>query len=129
MDGVKEMRRFGDFIKEKRLKKEINLRKLAEMLDVAPAYISDIEKGKRNSPAQDKMEKLVEILSLTEEEKNEMYDLAAKDRENAVAPDISDYIKTNDTVRVALRKARNLNLGEQEWLKIIEEMENGENDK
>ena len=120
---------FGAFIKEKRLGKGINLRKLAELLELAPAYISDIENGNRNSPSPDKMEKLVEVLGLNEDEKNEMYDLAAKDRDNTVAPDISEYVKSNDAVRVALRKARNLNLGEQEWLKIIEKMENGDDTK
>ena len=120
---------FGTFIKEKRLEKGINLRKLAELLVLAPAYISDIENGNRNSPSPDKMEKLVEVLGLNEDEKNEMYDLAAKDRDNTVAPDISEYVKSNDAVRVALRKARNLNLGEQEWLKIIEKMENGDDTK
>ena len=120
---------FGTFIKEKRLEKGINLRKLAELLVLAPAYISDIENGNRNSPSSDKMEKLVEVLGLNEDERNEMYDLAAKDRDNTVAPDISEYVKSNDAVRVALRKARNLNLGEQEWLKIIEKMENGDDTK
>ena len=120
---------FGTFIKEKRLEKGINLRKLAELLVLAPAYISDIENGNRNSPSPDKMEKLVEVLGLNDDERNEMYDLAAKDRDNTVAPDISEYVKSNDAVRVALRKARNLNLGEQEWLKIIEKMENGDDTK
>ena len=120
---------FGTFIKEKRLEKGINLRKLAELLVLAPAYISDIENGNRNSPSPDKMEKLVELLGLNEDERNEMYDLAAKDSDNTVAPDISEYVKSNDAVRVALRKARNLNLGEQEWLKIIEKMENGDDTK
>ena len=123
------MKTFGEFIKEKRLKKGINLRKLAELLVVAPAYLSDIENGNRNSPSPDKMEKLVEVLGLNEDEKNLMYDLAAKDRDNTVAPYISQYVKSNDLVRVALRKARNLNLGEQEWLKIIENMENGDDTK
>ena len=120
---------FGTFVKEKRLVKGINLRKLAELLELAPAYISDIENGNRNSPSPDKMEKLVEVLGLNEDERNEMYDLAARDRDNTVAPDISEYVKSNDAVRVALRKARNLNLGEQEWLKIIEKMENGDDIK
>lgn len=120
---------FGTFMKEKRLEKGINLRKLAELLELAPAYISDIENGNRNSPSPDKMEKLVEILGLGEDGKNELYDLAAKGRDNTVAPDISEYVKSNEAVRVALRKARNLNLGEQEWLKIIEKMENGDDTK
>lgn len=120
---------FGTFIKEKRLEKGVNLRKLATLLNLAPSYISDIENGNRNSPSPDIMEKLVIILELCEDERNEMYDLCAKNKANTVAPDISEYVKSNDAVRVALRKAKNLNLGEQEWLKIIEKMENGDDTK
>ncbi len=123
------MKLFGDFVKEKRLEKGINLRKLAELLEIAPAYMSDIEKNKRNSPSPEKMARLAEILSLTEEETNEMYDIAASGRENTVAPDISEYVMANDTVRVALRKAKGLNLGAQDWLEIIRKMENGDSDK
>ncbi len=120
---------FGTFIKEKRLEKGINLRKLATLLNLAPSYISDIENGNRNSPSPDIMEKLIKILELSENERNEMYDLSAKNKTNTIAPDISEYVKSNDAVRVALRKAKNLNLGEQEWLKIIEKMENGDDTK
>ena len=113
---------FGDFIKQKRTEKGLNLRKLAELVDIAPAYMSDIEKSKRNSPSSDKMSKLAEILELTPEEVSTMYDLAAETRTNTVAPDISEYVMKNDSVRIALRKARELDLGEKEWLKIIESM-------
>ena len=113
---------FGDFIKQKRTEKGLNLRKLAELVDIAPAYMSDIEISKRNSPSSDKMSKLAEILELTPEEVSTMYDLAAETRTNTVAPDISEYVMKNDSVRIALRKARELDLGEKEWLKIIESM-------
>ncbi len=118
--------KFGEFLKEKRLEKEINLRKLAGMLDIAPAYLSDIEKGKRNSPTQEIMDKIVSVLELSEEEKNTLYDLAAQERENTVAPDISKYVTDNEKVRVALRKAQSLNLSELEWVKIIEKMGEGD---
>jgi len=123
------MKTFGDFLKNKRLEKGINLRKLADLLNVAPAYMSDIENGKRNSPSNDKMIKLIEVFQLNEQETNEMYDLAAQDRANTVAPDISEYVMANDTVRVALRKAKDLKLGEQDWLEIIRKMENGDGNK
>ena len=114
---------FGEFIKGKRTEKGINLRKLAELVNIAPAYLSDIEKGKRNSPSLEKMEKIAEVLELTSEEIITMKDLAASDRPNSVAPDISEYVTNNESVRVALRKARELNLSNQDWIKIIEEME------
>ena len=113
---------FGEFIKQKRMEKGLNLRKLAELMDIAPAYLSDIEKGKRNSPSQEKMSKLAELLKLTEEEILLMNDLAAEARTNTVAPDISEYVMSNSSVRIALRKARELNLGDKEWMQIIESM-------
>ncbi len=117
---------FGEFLKEKRLEKEINLRKLAGMIEIAPAYLSDIEKGKRNSPNAEIMERLVTVLELTEDEKNTMFDLAAQERENTVAPDISEYVKANKMVRVALRKAQNMELSDLDWVKLIEQMEESE---
>ena len=112
---------FGEFIKVKRLAKGINLRKLAELTGVAPGYLSDIEQGKRNSPTPEKLAKIIEVLELTEEDITLMNDLAAHSRET-VAPDISEYVMNNDSVRVALRKARELQLGDKEWMKIIESM-------
>ena len=112
---------FGEFIKEKRLAKGINLRKLAELTSFAPGYLSDIEQGKRNSPTPEKLAKIIEVLELTEEDITLMNDLAAHSRET-VAPDISEYVMNNDSVRVALRKARELQLGDKEWMKIIERM-------
>jgi transcriptional regulator with XRE-family HTH domain len=112
---------FGEFIKEKRLAKGINLRKLAELTGFAPGYLSDIEQGKRNSPTPEKLAKIIEVLELAEEDITLMNDLAAHSRET-VAPDISEYVMNNDSVRVALRKARELQLGDKEWMKIIESM-------
>lgn len=120
---------FGEFLKEKRIAKGLNLREMAKRLVIAPAYLSDIEKGKRNSPAPDKMKKIIELLELSQEEVDELNDLAAMERKNSVAPDISEYIMANDSVRVALRKAREMNLGDKEWFHIIENMEKEKNNR
>ena len=40
---------FGTFIKDKRLAKQISLRKFAELLDISPVYLCNIEKD-RNRP-------------------------------------------------------------------------------
>ena len=52
-----------------------------------------------------------------------MYDLAGNKR-NTIAPDLPEYIMDTYNVRVALRKARDLNLGEDEWNEIVKELEN-----
>ncbi len=118
--------RFGEFVKEKRLGKEINLRKLAEILGIVPAYMSDIEKGRRYPPDKEKIYKIAETLSLTEEETNEMFDLAALAKENSVSPDLPEYIMGTEKARVALRMARDINASDDDWMKVIEMLETKE---
>ena len=100
--------RFGKFVREKREEKKINLRKLAEILEIAPAYMSDIEKSRRYPPDKEKIEKIAATLELTEEEKNYLFDLAALAKDNAVSPDLPEYIMEHELVRVALRRSRDI---------------------
>jgi len=69
---------FGDFLHNRRIECKITYRELAKILDVSAPYVSDIEKGRRNAPAIDKLEKLIDIFSLSEEETAILYDLAEK---------------------------------------------------
>ena len=113
---------FGEFIAKKRLERRITLRKMAEMLDCSATFLSDIEKDRRNPLDMERMEKLSQILALSEEERNEMLDLAGRKR-NSVAPDLPDYIMNRSYVSAALRTARDLNAGEAEWQKFIDDLE------
>ena len=60
--------KFGKFVRNKREEKKINLRKLAEILEIAPAYMSDMEKARRYPPDKEKLAKIAEALELTEDE-------------------------------------------------------------
>ena len=60
---------FGEFLQKKRLENEITLRKMAELIGIPAPYLTDIEKDRRNPPEIQKLDKIAEILSLTEEEK------------------------------------------------------------
>ncbi len=44
------MKIFGEYIAEKGKSSEITLRSVAAKLNISPAYLSDIEKGRRNPP-------------------------------------------------------------------------------
>ena len=119
---------FGKFIETKRKALNKTLRGLAADLDIAPAYMSDIEKGHRYPPDKDKLEKMAELLNLSEEEKNKMFDLAAGERDNSVSPDLPEYIMGTEKARAALRMARDNGATDATWQKIIDmlEKENGE---
>ncbi|MGF7184753.1 transcriptional regulator with XRE-family HTH domain [Desulfitispora alkaliphila] len=96
---------FGDFIAKKRKEKEISLRGMAELLDLSPAYWSDIEKGRRNPPNLNILHELAKVLGLSNGEIDMMVDLASEDRDE-IPMDLPDYIKESDLARTALRKAR-----------------------
>ena len=114
---------FGEYIKKKRQEKGITLRGLADRLGIAPSYMSDIEKGKRNAPNQETLNKMIDVLELTNDESNELLDLAATSKDT-IAQDLTEYVSTNPNVRVALRRAKDLKLGDDEWIKIIDEIIN-----
>lgn len=120
--------KFGEFVKTKRMEKGISLRKLAEELDIVPAYMSDIEKGRRYPPDKEKIYKIAEVLTLDQEETDTLFDLAAYSRANGVSPDLSDYVMGVGNLRTALRKARDINAGEDDWQRIIDMLEAENND-
>lgn len=121
-----QMKKFGEFIEERRKRADITLRGLAGILDIAPSYMSDIEKGRRYPPDKEKLDEIAKILMLSEEDKNLMFDLAAKEKENTISPDLPEYIMEKDLVRVALRKARDNNVSDQKWERIIKILDEGE---
>ena len=112
---------FGEFISKKRVEKKITLRKMADMLGVSAPFLTDVEKDRRNPFDMEKLTQLAQILNLSKEENAQMLDLAGKKR-NAVAPDLPEYIMERDYVSAALRTARDLDAGEEEWNRFVEEL-------
>lgn len=113
---------FGTFLKEKREKKEITLRKMADKLGCSAPYWRDVEKGYRNPPKYETLLQVSEILGMSTDEKNLMFDLAGAARDY-IAPDLCDYIKNRSYVAAALRVARDLDAGEEDWKLIMNILE------
>jgi len=111
---------FGSFIRSKRESIGKSLRSVAADIEMAPAYLSDIEKGNRWPPVK-YLENLAEVLNIKGEELNLYYDLAGEIREGSY-PDLTEYIGKTDIARVALRKARDKNISEEKWQKFIDDI-------
>lgn len=108
---------FGEFLVQKRLQSGISAKWLAGTLGISQVYMCDIEKGRRR--VSDKfLKRLAELLLLSEDERYEMYDLAAKAK-SSVSSDLSDYIMQNDVVRKALRAAQKNNVPDDTWREFI----------
>ena len=128
---------FGAYIDQKRKGRgpggsDILLRDLAKAMgNMSVSYLSDIIKGRRNPPDKKYLEIIAAELHLDDDERDDMYDLAGLERDEA-APDLPDYIMDENLphVRVALRKANKKGLGDDFWKRVAEEIDkNGGSDE
>lgn len=109
---------FGDFLCLYRNKCGRTGKEMAALLGISHAYYNAFELGTRKAPEQEMQDKIAAILELSHEERLQLYDLAGKTR-GIVAVDLPDYINNNPYVRVALRKARDSQASQEQWLKFI----------
>ena len=125
MNRLESYANFGELLAALREKHDFTLRELARQLGVSAPFLSDVEKNRSAPLTKDRLDKVAEILHLNTDEKTAMFDLVGRQR-NTVAPDLPDYIMGRDYVAAALRTARDLNAGEAEWLKFVEDLKKRE---
>lgn len=118
---------FGEYIKKKRMQHSprITLRQMAEELNMNLTHLSDIENGRKNPFDKDKIDLFCEILDLTEEDKANLFDLAARDSDS-IPMDIADTIMYTDQGDLARKALRMVNQGKGDvelWKDLIRKME------
>lgn len=120
---------FGRIIKFKRenMQPKMTAKSLAKHLNITPAYLCDIEKGKRYPP-KNMLDKIVEVLSITGEAKDNFYDVAALEtyQSNNVSLDISEYIMCNESLRKLIRISKLNNLDNSFWCELVNKFESEE---
>jgi len=119
--------RFGDFIKRKRMNdpREITQSDIAKALGISLSLLSEIENRRRRPFDSDKIEKFVEFLGLTEEDKARLFDLASRESRE-IPSDIEDifmYERVGELARFALRQSKAGNITEEDWKRFIRESE------
>lgn len=112
---------FGEVLHLLREKKDVTLRELARKINVSAPFLSDVEKGRRAPLTAERLEAVVSALNLDKDEERELYDAAGRQRKT-IAPDLPDYIMEHEYVSAALRTARDLDAGEEEWQKFIDDL-------
>lgn len=111
---------FGKYLSILREKKDVTLRELARQIGVSAPFLSDVEKDRKPPLTAERIEKVASALNLTKEETDKLNIIAGKQK-GAIAPDLPAYIM-NDFVSNALRTAKDLDAGEEEWLQFVEEL-------
>ena len=92
---------FGQFLREKRIKKGFSLRKFAELVGVSPTYLSQVEQDNVDPPTADRVKRMAELLG---ESVDEWTALAGR-----LTEDLPDIIRESPTaVPVLLRAVRGM---------------------
>jgi len=115
---------FGEYLKQKRLDKEITLRGFAKLVDISPVYLCDLEKGRKAAPSMEVMQKMVSKLALNKEESERFYDLAALEQtaKNPIPKDLNAFLKDNRVIVSALGTAKDLDATDEEWQDFIDKL-------
>ncbi|MFO7696228.1 MAG: helix-turn-helix transcriptional regulator [Anaerolineae bacterium] len=85
---------FGAAVRAKRLQRDLGLREFAAKVGMSPTYLSKVERGEFNPPAEDK---IVAIARALGEDTDELLALAGR-----VASDLDQIIRTSPREMAAL---------------------------
>ena len=114
------MESFGEYVKCLRQKLGLGLREVARRIEIEPSYLSDIERGRRNAPAPEKLEKLASALSLSESERPYFYDLAKVGKQIEIAEDVQSILTGNAKMPALCRKIKEKNINVDKLLRELE---------
>ena len=118
------LKKFGPFIREKRIQKNIGQRELAKRIGLSASYLNDIEKEKRTAPKLSVIKKIADILSI---DTNLINDLAGSSKKT-LAPDINEFIANNPKISSLIRTIKENNLNDKQ-INLIENSINKEKTK
>ncbi len=112
--------KFGEYLKQKRLEKNMKAKTLADLLDISPAYLSSLENESRQPPSYELLKKAAAILEFSIDERYQLFDLAGESKNPPeISKDLTEYIYQNPQILEMLRYAMKCNLEEREWSIIL----------
>ena len=109
---------FGKCIRQQRAEQGLRLKDVASVMKCSEVFISDIELGRKFAP--EKIEKLMclaKVLNVRSEDISSFIDMAGASRGHYEY--VKEYVQENKNVREFIRKARELNLSNDEWQDVI----------
>lgn len=119
---------FGLFLREKRLQKDLSLRKLAEFSGLSHIYLYHVENGKKAPPSDKALIELANALKLDNESKILFFDLASKsksdyDRNNFYSPvDVARYVNEQSCVKNVIREADKQDKSNEFWDELLKDL-------
>lgn len=112
------MKKVGSIIKEKRIERELTLRKFCEKANLDPSNWSKIERGMLECPKSEKvLFEIAKVLELDDEEFQELIDLAAIE---SIPDGIKPSAEILESLPVFFRTAREMKPNKETLKQLIE---------
>ncbi len=115
---------FEQFLKEKRLKKNLGLREFARLVGMQPSNYCSIEAGSLPAPPEDKLKRIAIALKLSAEEKRLFFDLAAQTKDD-IPVDLKRLIKRDMAIPALLRTVEDEEVSPQQISAIVKDIKSG----
>lgn len=123
MRGVKGQKTFGCMLKKLRIEEtDIGLRAFADLIDMKPSNLSNLERDRIPPPAnRQAIDRICNALGLAsgDPRRDELFDLAAKAK-NRVPADVADAVKSQPGIPVLVRTVANKQLSEKKLKELAE---------
>lgn len=109
-------RKFGGFVREKRMSRGLKLKAFAEMVGISPVYESYIESGKRPAPTKRVLDSMASVLGLSPAEEHELHRLAYATHSKYDLPDdLGEYIMERPYITETISVAKEHDTPKEEW--------------
>ena len=119
----KEHTTFGELLRKLRLEEaKMGLRAFADLIEMAPSNLSNIERDRIMPPAgKKKLQQISDALGLAQDNPNrqKLFDLSATAR-SRVPADVEETIKENKAIPILVRTVANKQLDEKELIELTE---------
>jgi transcriptional regulator with XRE-family HTH domain len=123
MKGLKPKQSFGALLKKIRVEESgVGLRAFADLINMKPSNLSNIERGRIPPPAGRKaIDAICDALGLASDDtrREELFDLAAKAK-NRIPADVADAVRAQPGIPVLVRTVANKQLSEDKLKELAD---------
>lgn len=117
------MKRFHQFVQEKRMQKDVTLREFCRSAELDPSNWSKVERGIADPPkSKEILNRIAKTLKLNKEETEELMDLALID---SIPPDLRPSDDVLAKLPIFFRTVRGDKPTEKELRELIQKLRNG----
>lgn len=113
---------FGEFLEFKRKERSLTATAVSDAIGVSRRYYSDVEKGARLPFDKKNLTLLAEVLNFNELEREEMYDLAAKER-NETPLDVACYLESHEYMYEFIRRIKKADISRRRLFSFLHRVE------